>query len=123
MGGGAIRDFQAGPIREQGFRGWYDRFRNTEELLEDPALRAEATRIRERVREAREDFKRHAKEPDWNKLKTLVANPLNELRQRVAAELKRRENPNSLVPIDRDPVPAEFAEGVRRYYEKLGSDR
>jgi hypothetical protein len=25
------------------------------------------------------------------------------------------------VPIDRDPVPPQFAEGVRRYYERLGS--
>jgi hypothetical protein len=25
------------------------------------------------------------------------------------------------VPIDRDPVPPQFTEGVRRYYERLGS--
>ena len=28
---------------------------------------------------------------------------------------------DALVPIDRDPVPPQFAEGVRRYYERLGS--
>ena len=26
-------------------------------------------------------------------------------------------------PLDRDPVPPQYAEGVRRYYERLGSGR
>jgi hypothetical protein len=73
------------------------------------------------VRGAREEFKRHAKEPDWTQLKTLVADPLRQLGQRLAEEVRRRESPDALVPIDRDPVPPQFAEGVRRYYERLGS--
>ena len=97
--------------------------RDVEELLDDPELRAEAARIRDRVRGAREEFKRHSKEPDWNQLKNLVAEPINELRNRIAEEVRRRESPDSLVPIDRDPVPPQFAEGVRRYYERLGSGR
>lgn len=112
-----------GPVREEGFREWYDRLRSAEELIEDPALRAEAAAIRDRVRSAREEFKRHAKEPDWKKLERMVSKPLNELRQRVAEEVRRREKPDSLVPIDRDPVPPEFAEGVRKYYERLGEKR
>jgi hypothetical protein len=112
-----------GPITGEGFRPWSDRMRDVEELLEDPELRAEAARIRDRVRGAREDFKRHAKVPDWNKLQQLVAEPLHELRKRVDEEVRRRESPDSLVPIDRDPVPPQFAEGVRRYYERLGSGR
>ncbi|QEG30810.1 hypothetical protein GobsT_56230 [Gemmata obscuriglobus] len=118
-GGGAA----GGPIREEGFREWYDRMRATEELIDDPQLRAEAARIRERVRSAREEFKRHSKEPDWGLFQKTVAQPLNELRDRVGEELRRRESPNALVPIDRDPVPPEFADGVRRYYERLGSGK
>lgn len=118
-GGGAA----GGPIREEGFREWYDRMRATEELIDDPQLRAEAARIRERVRTAREEFKRHSKEPDWALFQKTVVQPLNELRDRVGEELRRRESPNSLVPIDRDPVPPEFADGVRRYYERLGSGK
>ena len=53
----------------------------------------------------------------------MVADPIRELRDRVAEEVRRRESPDSLVPIDRDPVPPRFAEGVRRYYERLGSGR
>jgi hypothetical protein len=97
--------------------------RDVEELLDDPDLRAEAARIRDRVRGVREEFKRHSKEPDPKALQDLVAAPLHELRDRVAEEVRRRESPDSLVPIDRDPVPPAFAEGVRRYYERLGSGR
>lgn len=125
--GGAERGAQTGgrggPIREEGFRDWFDRMRATEDMLDDPQLRAEAARLRERVRTAREEFKRHAKEPDWKQLQETVANPLNELRNKVAEEVRRRESPNSLVPIDRDPVPPDYADSVRRYYERLGSGK
>jgi hypothetical protein len=110
-----------GPITGEGFRQWSDRMRDVEELLDDPEWRAEAARVRDRVRGAREEFRRHAKEPDWTQLQTLVAQPIVELRNRVAEEIRRRESPDALVPIDRDPVPPQFAEGVRRYYERLGS--
>jgi hypothetical protein len=109
------------PITGDGFRQWSDRMRDVEELLNDPEMRSEAARIRDRVRGEREEFKRHAKVPDWNRLKNLVAGPIYELRNRVAEEIRRRESPDALVPIDRDPVPPQFAEGVRRYYERLGS--
>lgn len=114
---------RGGPIREEGFREWYDRMRAAEDLLDDPKLRAEAARIRDRVRTTREEFKRHAKEPDWKQLQEMVAKPLNELRDRVAEEVRKRDTPDALVPIDRDPVPPEFVDGVRRYYERLGSGR
>jgi hypothetical protein len=95
--------------------------RDVEELLENPDWRAEAARIRDRVRGVREDYRRHAKMPDWTKLQSLVAEPIQELRNRIAEEVRRRASPDALVPIDRDPVPPQFAEGVRRYYERLGS--
>ncbi|MGE3820387.1 MAG: hypothetical protein AB7I30_13315 [Isosphaeraceae bacterium] len=112
-----------GPITGEGFREWSDRMRDVEELLQDPDLRAEAGRIRDRVRGEREEFRRHSKVPDPEKLQSMVADPIRELRDRVSEEVRRRESPDSLVPIDRDPVPPEFAEGVRKYYERLGSGR
>ena len=48
--------------------------------------------------------------------------PLVEVRNRVAQELARRESKDSLVPIDRDPVPNRYADQVRKYYEELGKD-
>jgi hypothetical protein len=118
---GLTRGGPGGPITGEGFRQWSDRMRDVEELLDNPDLRAEAARIRDRVRGVREDFRRHSKLPDWNQLQDLVADPLMELRNRIAEEVRRRESPDALVPIDRDPVPPQFAEGVRRYYERLGS--
>jgi hypothetical protein len=112
-----------GPITGDGFRAWTDRMRDVEDLLQDPALRAEAARIRDRVRGAREEFRRHAKEPDPAAVQSMIAAPIRELRDRVTEEVRRRESPDALVPIDRDPVPPRFAEGVRRYYERLGSGR
>ena len=38
-----------------------------------------------------------------------------------AQELMRRESSEARVPIDREPVPPEYAEQVKRYYERLGS--
>jgi hypothetical protein len=50
-----------------------------------------------------------------------VSEPLVELSRRIDEEIRKLESPDALVPIDRDPVPPEFAEQIRRYYERLGS--
>jgi hypothetical protein len=110
-----------GPITGENFREWADRLRDVEEMLDDDELRNEAARIRDRAEDARQDFRKHAKEPDWTKLQDLVAEPLVELSERIDEAIRRLESPDALVPIDRDPVPPEFSEQVRRYYERLGS--
>jgi hypothetical protein len=110
-----------GPITGEDFRNWANRLRDVEEMLEDPELRSEAARILDRAEDARADYKRHSKEPDWTKLQDLVSQPLVELSRRIDEEIRRLDSPDALVPIDRDPVPPEYAEQVRRYYERLGS--
>ena len=70
----------------------------------------------------RSDFKKHSKNPQWPLVKSQIATPLAELRNRVSEELARREKSDSLVPIDRDPVPGKYSDLVRRYYEKLGAE-
>ena len=40
----------AGPIAGEGFREWSDRLREVEEMLDDPELRSEVARIRDRAR-------------------------------------------------------------------------
>jgi hypothetical protein len=97
--------------------------RDVEEMLGDPQLSAEAARIRERARALRADSKRHSAPPNWDLVKLQVAEPLAELLDRVHIELLRRTKSDSLVPLDRDPVPAEFAEQVRKYYERLGTGK
>lgn len=112
------------PLTGQGFRGWSDRMRDVEQILENPALRGEATRVRERAREARSEFRRHSLEPQWDDVEQMIAKPLRQLTRGVAAELLRRTaERHAIVPIDRDPVPDRYADAVRRYYESLGSGR
>ena len=102
---------------------WSDQIRNVEELIDDPTMRAEVARIREAARSMRADFKRHSKEPQWGLVRMQILEPLSEIQEKLKEEIARRESPESLVPIDRDPVPDKYAELVRRYYERIGSGK
>jgi hypothetical protein len=114
-GGGVYR-----PLTGDEFVDWSDRLRDVEEMVDLPEVRNEVARIRDRARVMRMDFKREGKKPDWAVVRLQIAGPLVEVRDRVAEELARRESNDALVPIDRDPVPPQFSELVRRYYEQLG---
>jgi hypothetical protein len=92
-------------------------------MVGDPRLRAEAARIRERAQATRGEFERHSEQPNWDLVQEMIGRPLVELRDKVAEELLRRESSEALVPIDREPVPPDYVEQVRRYYERLGSGR
>jgi hypothetical protein len=105
------------------FRDWSERLRDVEEMIDDPELRAEAARIRDAARGLRSEVTRHAKAPSWDLVRMAVAEPLKDLGRRIGEELLRRESRDSLVPIDTDPVPPEFSERVREYYERLGSGK
>jgi len=91
-------------------------------MLDDPAMRNEVARALEKAKGMRSDFKHEGKPPQWNVVKTEVASPLAEVRNRINEELARRQSNDALVPIDRDPVPTKYSELVKRYYEKLGSN-
>jgi len=91
-------------------------------MLDEPDLRNEVARVRERARAMRADYKRTAAAPKWPLVQSQIASPLAEVRNRVAEELARREKPDALVPIDRDPVPNKFSDLVKRYYETLGNE-
>ena len=109
------------PIGGGNFVEWSDRLRDVEEMLDHPELSVEVARVRDRAKAIRAESKRHSKPPNWDLVRMQVLAPLNELRDRVAEELLKRMSKDAVVPIDRDPVPPEFAEQVRKYYERLGS--
>ncbi len=113
-----------GPIYGDEYGQWSDRLRDVEEMIDLPDLRNDVARVRERAREIRSEARKDAKKPDWAVVKTQIADRLVEIRNRVTEELARRESTKeTLVPIDRDPVPNKFSELVRRYYEQLGSEK
>jgi hypothetical protein len=109
-----------GPITGEEYREWSDRLRDVEEMIDDPKLREEVARVRDRAKAMRAEFKRHSKEPQWDDVRKQIAQPLAELRDKLADELARRDQKRDLVPIDRDPVPSQFGDIVKQYYEKLG---
>ena len=90
-------------------------------MLDDEELQREVARVRGRARDIRRDFNRHSKVPQWGFVDDQVTRPLAELRDRIDEELAKREQPDSRLPLDRDPVPSEFEDLVRQYYERLGS--
>jgi hypothetical protein len=126
-GGGGLdggpRFDQRAPLTGDGFVDWSDRLRNVEEMLDSQQLRREVAEIREAAKVVRSEFKREGAQPKWDIVKSQISKPLAELRNRVTEELARRESKESLVPIDRDPVPVKYSDRVRRYYEELGRSR
>ena len=108
-----------GPLTGADYADWADRLRDVQELLDVPELRNEAIRIGELARETRSDFVRNDKEPQWDLAQLEILAPMLDLQREISREIQRRESPDSLVPIDREPVPKKFTELVRRYYEAL----
>ena len=92
-------------------------------MRSDPRLRAEVARIRERARSLRADAARHSQAPNWELVRDFVGRPLVELRDAVADELMRKQTSEAMVPIDREPVPPQYVDKVKEYYERLGSGR
>jgi hypothetical protein len=121
-GGGGLES--SAPLMGEDYAQWTDRLRDIEELVRDPELKAEAARVREAARDFRKEYKRHSKEPQWELVKKMISNPLQELQRRVQEELVRKTaKENELVPLDRDPVPDRFRSELDRYFERLGGEQ
>ena len=111
---------QGKPLTGDDYRTWSNRMREVEEILDDSELRNRVAQVRDRARSIRADFRRHGTQPQWDLVKSQLLDEMNDLRLRIKEELRKIESDRSMVPIDREPVPEEFDELVRRYYELLG---
>lgn len=114
---------QARPLTGDEFRDWSNRLREVEEILEDPELRNQLAQVRDRARSIRAEFRRHGTEPKWDLVKSQLLDEMTSLQKRIKQELSKMNSDRAMVPIDREPVPEEFDELVRRYYELLGQSR
>jgi hypothetical protein len=119
-GGARGRGGFNGPITGSDFLNWSDRMREVEQVVDSAELRNRLAGVRERVAVYRSDYRRRGQKPDAETLRTQVVDPMNEIRTRLAEDLARLANVKSLVPLDHDPVPENYTEAVRKYYEKLG---
>ncbi len=109
-----------GPIVGSGFVNWSDRMRDVEQVVDSVELRNRLATVRERVAAFRADYRLHNRWPPGDAIKSQVLQPMTEVRAQLQEELARLENVRSLVPLDHDPVPDNYSELVRKYYEKLG---
>ena len=67
-------------------------------MVDDPQLRAEAARIRDKARSMRAESQRHSKEPNYKLWRVDIAQPLLELRDRVKEELVRKTSKRATTP-------------------------
>ncbi len=111
------------PLTGDEYREWSDRMRDLEEMVTTPELRSQVATIRDRARQMRIDMKRHSKSPDWDLVRTSIYGPMLELQQVIAEEIARRDPNESLVPIDRDPIPDKYTDLLQKYYEELARQR
>ncbi len=98
---------------------WSDRLRNVEELIDLPEVRDSIAQAREFVRSTRRDAIRGSRDPQWDLVATEILAPLAEAQTRLREQLARLTKEDPLVPIERDPVPAQYTESVKTYYEQL----
>ncbi len=110
-----------GPITGGDYLDWSDQLHNVEQAVDQQDLRNQLATVRERVSAMRAEFRQTGRKPDVNVVREQIITPLTQVRVWLQDELARRENSDSLAPLDRDPVPDNYAELVRQYYEKLGS--
>lgn len=112
-----------GPITGRDYEEWADRLRNVENIVEADDLRNELAKVIDDARAMRIEFRRNNEPPQANTIDQRITLPLVEIRDRLVEELAKLDKDNPLAPIDRDPVPREYRDLVRRYYEELGSGR
>ena len=114
---------QGRPLTGEEFSDWSNRLREVEETLDDPELRNQVAQVRDRARSIRAEFRRHGTEPQWDLVKSQLLDEMTTLQKRINQELLKKSSDRSMVPIDREPVPEEFDDLVKRYYELLGQSR
>lgn len=121
-GNGGTTDNRA-PLTGEGFREWSDQLREVEEMVDVPELQNEIASVRDRAQAVRRELRNEGKEPKWDLVQMEIEKPLYEIIKRINNELSKRLSKEAVVPIDRDPVPQQFSDLVRSYYETLGEGR
>jgi hypothetical protein len=109
------------PLTGEGFLDWSDRLLDVEQALDPADLRNQLAAVRERAGSLRAEYRRQGVAPADEIVSQQILTPMTRIRAWLQEELARREDAHSRVPLDRDPVPDNYSELVRKYYETLGS--
>lgn len=92
-------------------------------MIDKPELRDQIIQARELATQIRSDFRRRGSSPQWSLVDSKIRKPLIEVQKWVQEELNRLKNPDPLAPVDRDAVPRQYSDLVKRYYERLSSGK
>jgi hypothetical protein len=121
-GGSLTSDTVNGPLTgDNTFTDWADRLQTVQNLLDDPAQRQQIADALAQARDLRSNYIRHSQLPQWNLVTNNIISPLSKVSDALRQQLSREEEPDSLQPVDQDPVPDKYADSVKRYYEALGN--
>ena len=90
-------------------------------LLDDPAQRQQVADALAQAQDLRSNYIRHSQLPQWDLVTNNIISPLSKVSDALRQQLLRDEQPDSLQPVDQDPVPDKNADSVKRYYEALGN--
>ncbi|HZV36393.1 MAG TPA: hypothetical protein VFB72_17585, partial [Verrucomicrobiae bacterium] len=122
-GRGGLSYGPGGPITGSDFLDWTSRMRDVEQVLDTPEMRSQLATARERLVELRAQYRQSHIKPKTELVRKQILDPITEVRTQLREDLARLSNEKSLVPLDHDPVPENYSELVRKYYEKLGDGR
>jgi hypothetical protein len=123
LGRGDLAANNGGPITGNDYAAWSQQLRDVESVLDSQDLRNQLAIVRDRVGAFRSEYRNGRRAPSPDIVREQLLLPLSQVQVWVQEELARQQNSSSLVPLDRDPVPENYSELVRKYYEKLGSAR
>lgn len=90
-------------------------------LIDDPQLRQQVANALAQADDMRRNYVRKSQLPQWNLVMDNVMSPLNKVSTALRQQLAHNDQPDSLQPVDQDPVPAKYADSVKKYYEALGN--
>jgi len=109
------------PITGNNFADWNNRMGIVQNLVDDPVLRQQIADARAQAIDMRSNYIRHSQLPQWDTVNNNVVAPLNKVISSLRQQLAKVDQPDSLQPVDQDPVPEKYADSVKRYYEALGN--
>jgi len=112
---------QGGPITGNDYSTWSQQLRDVENVLESPDLQNQLATVRDRLGAFRAQYRNSRRPPSAETIREQLLMPLSQVQVWVQEELARQENSASRVPLDRDPVPQNYSDLVKKYYEKLGN--
>jgi predicted Zn-dependent protease len=110
-----------GPITGADYADWANRLRTVQNLIDDPQLRQQVANALAQADDLRRNYTRHSQLPQWNLVMDNVMSPLAKVSTALKQQLAHIDQPDSLQPVDQDPVPEKYADAVKKYYEALGN--